>query len=43
MRLRHSRWNVSEIGYALGFTEATHFTNFFKKQVGTSPGRFRNA
>ncbi len=40
--LKHSRWNVSEIAYALGFSEVTHFNNFFKKLVGTSPGRFRN-
>lgn len=40
--LKHSQWNVSEIAYALGFTEVTHFNNFFKKQVGTSPGKFRN-
>ncbi len=41
--LKHSQWNVSEIAFALGFTEVTHFNNFFKKQVGTSPGKFRNA
>jgi AraC family transcriptional activator of pobA len=41
--LRHSSWNVSEIGYALGFTEVTHFNNFFKKHVQTSPLKFRNA
>ncbi len=40
--LKHSQWNVSEIAYALGFTEVTHFNNFFKKMVGTSPGKFRN-
>jgi AraC-like DNA-binding protein len=40
--LKHSAWNVSEIAYALGFSEVTHFNNFFKKQVGTSPGKFRN-
>lgn len=40
--LKHSQWNVSEIAYALGFTEVTHFNNFFKKHVGTSPLRFRN-
>lgn len=40
--LKHSKWNVSEIAYALGFTEVTHFNNFFKKQMGTSPGKFRN-
>jgi AraC family transcriptional regulator, transcriptional activator of pobA len=41
--LKHSTWNVSEIAYALGFAEATHFNNFFKKQMGTSPGKYRNA
>lgn len=40
--LRHSTWNVSEIAYALGFTEVTHFNNFFKKHVQTSPLKFRN-
>lgn len=40
--LKHSQWNVSEIAFALGFTEVTHFNNFFKKQMGTSPGKFRN-
>ncbi len=40
--LKHSQWNVSEIAYSLGFSEVTHFNNFFKKMVGTSPGRFRN-
>jgi AraC-like DNA-binding protein len=40
--LRHSHWNVSEIAYALGFTEVTHFNNFFKKKVNTSPLKFRN-
>jgi AraC family transcriptional regulator, transcriptional activator of pobA len=40
--LKHSKWNVSEIAYALGFTEATHFNNFFKKHVQLSPVKFRN-
>jgi AraC-like DNA-binding protein len=40
--LKHSMWNVSEIGYALGFTEAAHFNNFFKKHTGLSPLKFRN-
>ena len=40
--LKHSHWNVSEIAYALGFTEVTHFNNFFKKQLQTSPLKFRN-
>ncbi|WP_259015868.1 helix-turn-helix domain-containing protein [Emticicia fluvialis] len=40
--LRHSNWNVSEIADALGFTEVTHFNNFFRKHTGQSPGKFRN-
>ncbi len=40
--LKHSNWNVSEIAYALGFTEVTHFNNFFKKYVQLSPIKFRN-
>jgi AraC family transcriptional regulator, transcriptional activator of pobA len=40
--LRHSQWNVGEIAYALGFNEVTHFNNFFKKHVDTSPLKFRN-
>jgi AraC-like DNA-binding protein len=39
--LKHSKWNVGEIAYALGFTEVTHFNNFFKKHVETSPLKFR--
>jgi AraC-like DNA-binding protein len=40
--LKHSAWNVSEIAYALGFTEVTHFNNFFKKHAQLSPLKFRN-
>jgi AraC family transcriptional activator of pobA len=40
--LKHSAWSVSEIAYALGFTEVTHFNNFFKKHVQQSPLKFRN-
>jgi AraC-like DNA-binding protein len=39
--LKYSHWNATEIGFALGFHEATHFNSFFKKQVGLSPLRFR--
>ena len=41
--LKHSAWTVSDISYALGFTEVTHFNNFFKKHVQLSPLKFRNA
>ncbi len=40
--LKHSVWSVSEIGYALGFAEVTHFNNFFKKHMDLSPLKFRN-
>lgn len=40
--LKNTDWNVSEIAYALGFNEATHFNNFFKKHLDTSPSQFRN-
>jgi AraC-like DNA-binding protein len=39
--LKHSPWNVSEIAYAFGFKEVTHFNNFFKKHVQLSPLKFR--
>lgn len=41
--LKHSKWNISEIAFALGFVEVTHFNNFFKKHVDTSPTRFRES
>jgi AraC-like DNA-binding protein len=40
--LKHSNWSVAEIAYSLGFTEVTHFNNFFKKNVQLSPLKFRN-
>ena len=40
--LKHTSWNVAEIAYALGFSETTHFNNFFKKQIDLSPLKFRN-
>lgn len=39
--LRHSTWSISEIAYALGFAEPTHFSNFFKKHTQLSPSQFR--
>jgi len=40
--LRHTNWNVSEIGYSLGFEEASHFNNFFRKHTAQTPTIFRN-
>lgn len=39
--LKHSAWSVSEIAFALGFTEVTHFNNFFKRHAQLSPLKFR--
>ncbi|WP_419802769.1 helix-turn-helix domain-containing protein [Mucilaginibacter sp.] len=40
--LKHTQWNISEIGYTLGFKEVTHFNNFFKKHSNLNPTQFRN-
>lgn len=39
--LRHTDWNISEIAYTLAFKEATHFNNFFKKNMQITPNQFR--
>lgn len=41
--LQHTNWNISEIGYALGFDYPTYFNNFFKKQTGVNPRAMRVA
>jgi len=40
--LTHGNLNISEIAYALGFSENTRFSNFFKKHMKTSPLKFKN-
>lgn len=39
--LRHTDWNIAEIGYSLGFDEPAHFNYFFKKQTGITPSTYR--
>lgn len=39
--LKHTQWNISEIGYALGFDEQAHFNKFFKAKVGMNPTAYR--
>ena len=39
--LKHTQWNVSQIGYTLGFEDAAHFTHFFRKQTNQPPSYFR--
>jgi AraC-like DNA-binding protein len=41
--LEQTDWNVSEIAYCLGFTEVTHFNNFFKKGLSMNPSQFRKS
>ncbi len=40
--LKHTDWNVAQIGYSLGFDEPAHFNYFFKKQTRLTPSAFRN-
>jgi AraC family transcriptional regulator, transcriptional activator of pobA len=42
MLLRHTNWNVSEIGFCLGFEEPAHFINFFRKNNNETPKAYRN-
>jgi len=39
--LKHTDWNVAEISNSLGFEEAAHFNNFFKKLTTLTPSKFR--
>jgi AraC family transcriptional regulator, transcriptional activator of pobA len=39
--LKYSSWPVADIAFGLGFTETTHFNNFFKKHLECSPLQFR--
>ncbi|MBP1619152.1 MAG: transcriptional regulator, AraC family [Bacteroidetes bacterium] len=41
MLLRHTSWNVSEIGFCLGFEEPAHFINFFRKNNNETPKAYR--
>ena len=40
--LKQTSWNVSEIADSLGFADAAHFCNFFKRQTGMTPKDFRS-
>lgn len=41
--LSNSRLSVKEVGYTLGFEQATYFSRYFKKQTGNTPKEFREA
>lgn len=40
--LAHSVKTIKEVGFQLGFSELAHFSNFFKKNTGITPSKFRN-
>lgn len=39
--LQNSSTSIKEIAWQLGFTESTHFSNYFKKHTDLSPALFR--
>ncbi|MGD1847571.1 MAG: helix-turn-helix domain-containing protein [Salibacteraceae bacterium] len=41
--LKSTDLSAKEIGFRLGFAEATHFSRFFKKQAGLTPGAYRRS
>jgi AraC-like DNA-binding protein len=40
--LHNSQLSIKEIAYQLGYSEASHFSTFFKKHTVISPKKFRN-
>ncbi|WP_208308464.1 AraC family transcriptional regulator [Hymenobacter defluvii] len=39
--LRHGALSVAEVGYALGFDDASHFGRFFRRHLGCSPRAYQ--
>lgn len=40
--LKHTTWSIADIAFSLGFDESPHFINFFKKQLNTTPKKYRD-
>lgn len=40
--LETSDLNVSEVGYAVGYTNSSHFTQDFRKEFGKPPREFKS-
>ena len=50
IRLEHAKkllettdLNVSEVGYAVGYANSSHFTQDFRKEFGKPPREFKNS
>ncbi len=41
--LRHGTARLADVAAAVGFADQSHFTAAFRREVGTTPGRFRAA
>jgi AraC-like DNA-binding protein len=41
--LKYSSKPIKQIAYDLHFTDAAHFTNFFKQKTGVTPAEFKNS
>lgn len=41
--LLYTNMSVSEISFALGFTDSSHFVKYFKRFTGQTPQLFRNS
>ncbi|WP_246273001.1 AraC family transcriptional regulator [Oricola thermophila] len=39
--LERSTLSVKQLSYSLGFKDPAHFSNFFRRMTGLTPGRFR--
>ncbi|RFM33570.1 AraC family transcriptional regulator [Chitinophaga silvisoli] len=40
--LKHTNWNISEIGWCLGFEDTSNFIKFFKRENTSTPNQFRS-
>jgi AraC-like DNA-binding protein len=39
--LRHSQMTITEVALVCGFSGSSHFSNIFRREVGTTPGEYR--
>ena len=41
LRLDRSAMTIQQLGHSLGFNDPAHFSNFFRRMMGVSPGTYR--